>query len=163
MSTAKFWVDHFYYYLELNDCGQHTIFYMLIDCVFHILNLPKWNHCEAVAKVWFEFEKGLLALFGCQLLVKKDAYFGRGNKLTKDIFQATRFKAIMLRNIRINGRRSLHAVDTAYPCVFNRLIFLFRFLIASISTSHLHPCQDLSQHAMSSGNHKWKSFVYNDL
>ena len=55
MPTAKFWADLFYYYSELNDSDQHTIFYMLIDCVSRILNCPKWNRREAVAKVRFGF------------------------------------------------------------------------------------------------------------
>ena len=45
----------FFYYSELNDSDQHTIFYMLIDCVSRILNFPKWNRREAVAKVRFGF------------------------------------------------------------------------------------------------------------
>ena len=40
---------------QLNDSDQHTIFYMLIDCVSRILNFPKWNRREAVAKVRFGF------------------------------------------------------------------------------------------------------------
>jgi hypothetical protein len=108
-------VEFFNNYSELDGSDQHTILYMLIDCVSYSLNLKKLNCHGGVAKVKFEFLSYQKRSSRCQA----GTFFNLDHYSTVYYMPGYKCKyldIVTLRMIRNNGIKK-EINRTGHPCV----------------------------------------------